>query len=390
MLQAADLSDWDGSGQHHGFWQLTMALTTLVQPRQPASPEPAPAVLQEKVHCPRCHSVYLDSFIFCPQCGTEKPSAEAAVVDRGLDTVGQLLRKALESQYTVLRELGRGGTAYVFLATDHLHGREVAIKVLRPELMATILKERFVRAAKISRSIQHPHIVPVYTAGIAEGIGFFVMKHMRGQSLEQQMRFGRTVNKVNTSSFLRRLLPIADALAALHDNDIVHRDVKPSNILFDERGSAALADLGLAKMLGYAEDRLLTAPGTVIGTPAYMAPEQYSDQATTGASDQYSFGVILYEALTGEVPFQGPSPQAIIAKHLAGSPVPLTKLAPDVPRSVARVVERMFAKVPEDRFPSMRDASAALENALATGMEQEPPKPAGRWVTTLRALRRWF
>ncbi len=223
------------------------------------------------------------------------------------------LKAALTGRYNVERELGAGGMAIVYLAEDVKHHRQVAVKVLRPELAAAIGAERFLREIEISARLQHPHILAVYDSGEAGGFLYYVMPYVEGESLRDRLDRDQ---QLPLDDALRLAQEVADALSYAHNHDVVHRDIKPENILLSS-GHALVADFGIARAITAAGGDRLTQTGLSIGTPAYMSPEQAAGEATVdGRSDIYSLGCVLYEMLAGEPPHTGPNAQAIIAKRL--------------------------------------------------------------------------
>ena len=216
--------------------------------------------------------------------------------------------EALRARYRIERELGRGGMATVYLAHDLQHDRPVALKVLHPELAATLGPDRFQREIKLAARLQHPHILTVHDSGEAAGRLWFTMPCVEGESLRNRLA---REGQVPVEDALQIAREMADALDYAHRHGVVHRDIKPENILLAE-GHALLADFGISRPLGTAGERL-TETGIVVGTPAYMSPEQATGEAVDGRTDIYSLGVVLFEMLAGEPPFTGPTPQAIIA-----------------------------------------------------------------------------
>ncbi|OGU35511.1 MAG: hypothetical protein A3K13_03310, partial [Gemmatimonadetes bacterium RIFCSPLOWO2_12_FULL_68_9] len=216
----------------------------------------------------------------------------------------QRLERGLAGRYALERELGEGGMAVVFLAQDLRHDRRVALKVLRPEISAEIGAERFLREIKMAAGLTHPHILPVFDSGEADGLLFYVMPNMEGNSLRQRLERER---QLPLEDALRITREVASALDYAHRHHVVHRDIKPENILLHER-SAMVADFGIGKALS--GDASITQTGMTIGTPAYMSPEQASgEKEIDGRSDLYSLGCVLYEMLSGEPPFTGPTAQ---------------------------------------------------------------------------------
>jgi tRNA A-37 threonylcarbamoyl transferase component Bud32/tetratricopeptide (TPR) repeat protein len=290
------------------------------------------------------------------------------------------LRLALEGRYVVERELGRGGMAIVYLAQDLKHQRKVAIKVLRPELAASLGAERFVREIGTMGNLRHPHILPLYDSGEAEGFLFFVMPLIEGETLRDRLD---SQGQLPIDDTLRITREVAEALGYAHAQGVVHRDIKPENILL-EQGHAVLADFGIARAVGTAGGERLTASGLSIGTPAYMSPEQgFGEGEVDGRTDLYSLGCVMYEMLGGEPPYTGPTPQAIIAKRMA-LPVPRVRtLRETVPAELDAAITRLLAKSAADRYPT----AAALLEAL-DGRETVPAAPtpvaavAKRWDAT--------
>jgi serine/threonine protein kinase len=243
-----------------------------------------------------------------------------------------LLAAALEGRYVIEREIGSGGTAVVFRARDLRHQRLVAIKVLRPELARSLGTDRFLREIRIAASLTHPHILPVHDSGEAAELLYYVMPYVEGESLRSRLvREGA----LPLDDALRIAREVADALSYAHSRGVVHRDIKPGNILL-VGGHAVVADFGIATATDIGmDDETLTSPGLVIGTPAYMSPEQGRGEALVdGRSDLYSLGCVLYEMLAGRPPFTGPSAQAVLAHHSQDTPEPLHSRRPSVPVEV--------------------------------------------------------
>jgi len=281
---------------------------------------------------------------------------EAAVAD-----LLARLSAALAGRYTIERELGRGGMAHVFLAHDLRHDRSVALKVLRPELAAALGPERFLREIALAAPLAHPHILALLDSGDADGLLYYVMPHVEGESL--RARLDRE-SQLPLDDTLRIGQEVAGALDYAHRHQVVHRDIKPENILFQD-GLAVVADFGIARALIGAGTRPLTQSGLTVGTPSYMSPEQAAgDAQVDGRSDVYSLGCVLYEMLAGEPPYTGATAQAIIAKRFS-EPVPHIRTLRDVPEPVERAITRALARVPADRFATAADFAAALVSAPA-------------------------
>lgn len=270
-------------------------------------------------------------------------------------------------RYIIKSEIGRGGMATVILAYDPRFERDVAIKVLPREFLHdTQFRARFEREAKTVALLEHPAIVPVYDFGEEEGQPYIVMRYMSGGSLADRMRQG----KISTQEVIQIFSRLGPALDAAHARGIIHRDLKPGNILFDQYGNAFLSDFGIARM-SQTSGVTLTG-GNILGTPAYMSPEQVQgDKEIDGRSDIYSMGVILYQLLTGNAPYQATTPARVMMMHIL-EPIPdIRKARPDLPESIAAVINKAMAKEPDERFQTMSEMSNALEAALA-----EPITPA--------------
>ena len=278
---------------------------------------------------------------------------------------------ALADRYAVERELGRGGMATVYLAEDLKHRRKVAIKVLRPELGAMLGPDRFTREIHIAAGLTHPHIVPLYDSGEAGGLLFYVMPYVRGESLRQKLRRETQLPIEEAIGIARQ---VASALDHAHAQGLIHRDVKPENILLHE-GEAMVTDFGIALAAGAGPSERLTERGLTVGTPAYMSPEQASGEPTLDArSDVYSLGCVLYELLAGEPPYTGPTAQAVMAKRFT-DPVPrIRRLRGTVPLAVEQAIMQALARVPADRFASAAAFAAAL--TASPGPQSRSPSVA--------------
>jgi tetratricopeptide (TPR) repeat protein/aminoglycoside phosphotransferase (APT) family kinase protein len=271
------------------------------------------------------------------------------------------IQKTLGATYTIDRELGGAGMSRVFAAEETSLGRRVVVKVLPPELAADVSVERFRREIRVVARLQHPHIVPLLAAGEAGGLLYYTMPFVEGESLRARLA---TTGELPVSEAVRLLRDVADALGYAHRHGVVHRDLKPDNILLDE-GHALVADFGVAKALSSATDvGTLTSIGVALGTPAYMAPEQgLADPHVDHRADLYAFGVVAYEMLTGEAPFAGRPPQAQLSAHISESAEPLARRRPGVPPDLAALVMRCLEKRPADRPQSATEVLTALEAA---------------------------
>src|SRR5437870_5150363 len=272
------------------------------------------------------------------------------------------LQAALGDAYRLDNELGGGGMSRVFLAEEVRLGRQVVVKVLPPEMAAGVNAERFEREIRLAAKLQHPHIVPLLSAGSQGDLLYYIMPHIEGESLrarlarEHELPIGETV---------RILRDVTDALAYAHGHGIVHRDVKPDNVLFSGK-HALVADFGVAKAVAESTGKTaLTSLGVALGTPAYMAPEQAAaDPNTDHRADIYAVGALAYEMLAGRPPFIGPSPQSVLAAHVTSQPDPVTKYRDSVPPALAALVMRCLAKHPADRFQTAGDILEALEQMV--------------------------
>ncbi len=300
------------------------------------------------------------------------------------DTVAQL-RTALAGHYQLERELGGGGMSRVFVARETALDRQVVVKVLPPELAAALSADRFRREIQLAASLQHPHIVPLFSAGQAGELLYYTMPLVEGESV--RARLGRD-GELPVPEAVRLLRDVADALSYAHRHGVVHRDIKPDNVLLSEH-HALVTDFGVAKALDEAaRHSTLTATGLALGTPAYMAPEQAAaDPHTDHRADIYALGVLGYEILAGRPPFTGPSAQAIVAAQLTQAATPLAQVRPSVPPALAALVMRCLEKRPADRWQSAAEVLEAIEALGApTGAAVAPAQAAPRRRRRVAAL----
>jgi eukaryotic-like serine/threonine-protein kinase len=301
-----------------------------------------------------------------------------------LDLVDQL-QDALHSRYTIEREIGRGGMAVVYRARDLRHDRAVAVKVLRAQLAEQLGSERFIREIRVAARLHHPHLLPLYDSGDANGFLYYVGPFVEGGSLRDRLtREGRLA----LGPALRLAREVADALDYAHRQGVVHRDIKPENILLED-GHAIVADFGVARALESAGVDRLTGTGFAVGTPAYMSPEQASEATVDGRSDIYALGCVLYEILTGRTPFVASTLLALLAKRLQGAAPDLRSAGIEVPQVVEHMVARSLTMRPEDRFQTAAEFGAAIHVAeRETGQAISTPtatQPVAR-VTALAVL----
>src|SRR5881392_3659931 len=281
----------------------------------------------------------------------------------------------LAARYSIERELGAGGMATVYLAEEKKHGRKVAIKVLRPELAASVGAERFLREIGIAARLSHPHIVPLIDSGESDGSLYYVSPYVPGGSLRDRLNRER---RLPIDDALRIANEVGAALDYAHRNGFVHRDVKPENILFAD-DHALLSDFGIAHVHAKSAEERITLGGLVLGTPEYMSPEQAAGEAEVGVpGDVYGLACVVYEMLGGEPPLRGASPRATMAKQVTEKARPLRVLRPDAPSGFERVLERALAKDPAQRYQSIAEFCDALTRARL-----EPTRP---FMATMRTI----
>src|SRR5512141_1378197 len=263
---------------------------------------------------------------------------------------------ALSGHYRLEDEIGAGGMATVYLAEDLRHDRRVAVKVLRPELAAVIGAERFLAEIKLTANLQHPHILPLFDSGEADGFLYYVMPYVEGESLRDRLNRVRQLPLADAVAIVRE---VADALTYAHSRGVIHRDIKPENIML-ERGHAVVADFGIARAVGAAGAANLTQTGMAIGTASYMSPEQALAESSVDArSDQYSLACVLYECLTGELPFGG-SAVAMLAQRMTTPPPSPRARRPEIGAGLDAAIRTALATEQSARFASCEAFAAAL------------------------------
>jgi Protein kinase domain/Gram-negative bacterial TonB protein C-terminal/zinc-ribbon domain len=307
--------------------------------------------------CTRCGSQVTQQSKFCPSCGLDLSSVTPLATGQmpADQTDSDIVKDALKGEYEIVEELGRGGMAIVFRAREKQLDRDVAVKVLPFSLAFDAeFVERFQREARTAAQLEHPNIIPIYRVGRTGRVIYFVMKLLRGSALSDVIA---QRGALPVAEIKRMLMETAGALGYAHGHGIVHRDIKPDNIMFDESGHAVVTDFGIAKA---GSGTRLTGTGMAIGTPHYMSPEQARAQKLDGRSDIYSLGVVAYQCLAGVVPFDGEDAFSIGYKHIT-DPLPRPELATGEHRHLFEIIWRMMAKAPEERFQTADELVAALE-----------------------------
>ena len=280
------------------------------------------------------------------------------------------VQRVLDSTYELDREIGRGGMGIVYCAKDRRLKRTVAIKLLPPELaFRSEIRSRFLREAETAAQLSHPSIVPIYSVDEKDGLVFFVMAFVDGDTLAKRIHDRGALDPVEVRRILRE---VGDALAYAHAHGVVHRDIKPDNILLDATSNRPMVtDFGIARAISDGSARL-TATGIAIGTPAFMSPEQSAgDRDVDGRSDLYSLGVVAYQMLCGELPFNATNTPALLVKHLSERPVPVDQRASNIPPDLARAVMLCLEKNPDDRFPSAQAFVTALDSGNVPNLPPE-------------------
>jgi eukaryotic-like serine/threonine-protein kinase len=304
--------------------------------------------------CIRCHTPLPVDGRFCSNCGTPSGELSHACTEDPTEELRERLAQALTGRFEVVRLLGRGGMAAVFLAQDLVLEREVAIKVLPPGMSHDPkLIPRFQQEAKTAARLDHPNIIPIYRVESEAGLNYFVMKYVNGRSLDQVLDQG----PLPVAQARRILREAALALGHAHQRRIVHRDVKPANIMLEADGRVVLTDFGISKAAQSSSQ--LTGTGAIIGTPHYMAPEQAKGGEIDGRADQYALAIVGHQLLTGKVPFDGTA-HSILYKQVFEATPPLIEMRPDTPKDLSAALERALSKDPDHRFPTMEEFAAAV------------------------------
>jgi serine/threonine protein kinase len=313
------------------------------------------------IQCAHCATPIPDDAKFCYSCGSQVSDAEGqAAASQSMDSesfehLEQLLKDDTQGEFEIHKMLGRGGMAVVYLATEIHLRRKVAIKVLPPELTFGHGVDRFKREAQTAAALDHPHIIPVYRIASGKKLFWYAMKFLEGRSLEDLIKEKKHLSLDETIDILQQ---VAEALDYAHEHSVIHRDVKPANVMLDSRNRVIVTDFGIAKAL---TEQTLTASGSVVGTPYYMSPEQGVGKGVSARSDQYSMAVMAYRMLSGQVPFEGDSAIDILHKHVMEPPPMLYEVAPHLPLHVCRAIHRSLEKKQQDRFPSCTALVEAMQ-----------------------------
>jgi len=325
--------------------------------------------MQPTLSCPRCNGSLEPGARFCQSCGLSLSGDQPLVTGAGSGTgTGafqlapaqvDLLVQATIGEYDILGELGQGGMATVYLAHDIALNRKVAIKLMSPAyLHGPDMVARFKREARTAAALSHPHIIPVYAVREEEQVLFFVMKYVKGRTLDSIIH---EMGPLPLTMIRSILLEVTGALDYAHREGVVHRDIKPGNIMVDEEGFVMVTDFGIAKAM---QGETLTITGTTVGTPSYLSPEACTGGPVNQAADQYSLGAVAYEMLTGKPPFEAENSMAMMYAQVHAEPRPSTQIRSDCPPELNEVIMRMLAKNPVERFPSMHDVANAIGLAL--------------------------
>jgi predicted Ser/Thr protein kinase len=334
--------------------------------------------------CSRCLTPLPVDGRFCSNCGSPSGEIDHSCPPDPTDELRERLSRTLAGRYEIIKLLGRGGMAVVFLAQDLVLERQVAIKLLPPDMSYDgKLISRFQQEAKTAAKLDHPNIIPIYRVESEAGLNYFVMKYVSGSSLEQMLDQGQLPVELTR----RVLREAALALGHAHKRGIVHRDVKPANIMLEADGRVVLTDFGISKALEGGS--ALTGTGAIIGTPHYMAPEQAKGLEIDGRADQYALAVVGHQILTGKQPFDGSS-HSILYKHVFELPPRIFEARPDAPADLCAALDRALSKEPEKRFGSMEDFAAAVSGERRGPQTVvSPPIEQRSEVAPAPRLKRW-
>ena len=308
------------------------------------------------MECLKCHTPLPDGSKFCYACGADVTGGGAMGANTATEGLQARLQRLIEGKYRIERLLGKGGMGAVYLAHDLTLEREVAIKVLPPDIsMDEHIVKRFQQEAKTAAKLDHTNIIPIYRVESEGGLNYFVMKYIAGTSLEDVLDQKQPL----AIDYIQRVLwEAACALGHAHQRGVVHRDVKPANIMFDHDGRVMLTDFGISKALQAATG--FTGTGMIIGTPHYMAPEQAKGGAVDGRADQYSLGVVAYRMITGELPYTGDSVHTILYKHIFEEVPRMSGKRAGMPEFLSVAISRALSKEPDQRFPTMEEFATAV------------------------------
>jgi serine/threonine protein kinase len=332
------------------------------------------------MECLKCHTPLPDGSKFCYACGADVTGGGTMGGSSGTEALQVRLQRLVEGKYKIDRLLGKGGMGAVFLAHDLTLEREVAIKVLPPDIsMDEHIVKRFQQEAKTSAKLDHTNIIPIYRVESEGGLNYFVMKYIAGTSLEDVLDQKQPL----TIDYIQRVLwEAACALGHAHQRGVVHRDVKPANIMFDHDGRVMLTDFGISKALQAASG--FTGTGMIIGTPHYMAPEQAKGTTVDGRADEYSLGVVAYRMLTGELPYSGDSVHTILYKHIFEEVPRVSGKRVGTPEFLTTAISRALSKEPGQRYGTMEEFATAVwpeqpvavpTKGAATRSQRRPPPP---------------
>ena len=336
------------------------------------------------MRCVHCANPLPDGGLFCTNCGADvRDSAStpaASLDDAGVAKLTRLLREETAGEYEIERELARGGMGVVYLATETQLRRRVAIKVLPPALtFGEGAIERFRREARTAAGLDHSNIIPIYRVSAGGELLWYSMKLLEGKSLDMLLKERERLEFEETVAILDQ---VADALDYAHQHGVIHRDVKPGNIVLDERGRVTVTDFGIAKEI---QETSASASGHLLGTPFYMSPEQYRGAGISGAADQYSLAVVAYQCLGGRVPFEASTAYELLNKHVSEPPPPLAEARPDLPAHAYAAIDRALAKQPAARFATVSAFVSALAGRTPAVAALGPARPRRRALVTWAA-----